>query len=125
MDSRGANFKKGKFFEQKAIDFLKSKKYKIICQNFRSPLGEIDIIAVKDNCLIAVEVKGGKYPFEKINPLKIKKIYNTLQYFVSEQNLNLPNKSLLNKISLFRIDAIFITYHDDKIDILHIENITA
>ncbi len=47
----------GKTGEQIAVDLLIKKGYKIIERNWRFKKAEIDIIAQKDNFLIAVEVK--------------------------------------------------------------------
>lgn len=43
--------------EQKATQYLIDKKYKILQNNYKNVLGEIDIIAKKDNYVIFVEVK--------------------------------------------------------------------
>ena len=47
----------GKTGEQIAVDFLVKKGYEIKERNWRFKKAEIDIIAQKDNFLIAVEVK--------------------------------------------------------------------
>lgn len=106
----------GKIFENLALEFLKSKGYKIIDTNFRSPFGEIDIIALKNNCLVAFEVKGGKNPFERINPQKIQKITQTLEFFIQTQK---------PKFKTLQIDAIFVYYKSKEgLTIEHVENIT-
>lgn len=46
--------KKGEAF---ATRFLKKEGYKIVVQNYRNPLGEIDIIALEGETLVFVEVK--------------------------------------------------------------------
>jgi putative endonuclease len=43
--------------EQAAARYLRKKKYRIIEQRLRSPLGEIDIIAVDGRTVVFVEVK--------------------------------------------------------------------
>lgn len=43
--------------EQKAVDYLLSKGYKIIERNWRTRYGEIDIIVNKEATLVFVEVK--------------------------------------------------------------------
>ncbi|MGD0230491.1 MAG: YraN family protein [Syntrophorhabdales bacterium] len=43
--------------EDMAIKTLKRKGYRIIERNFRSRLGEIDVIAEEGGCLVFVEVK--------------------------------------------------------------------
>jgi len=47
----------GKEGETLAVLYLKKKGYKIIAQNYRSKLGEIDIIAKEGGALIFIEVK--------------------------------------------------------------------
>ena len=43
--------------EELAANFLKKNKYKIINRNYRTPYGEIDIIARKNKLIVFVEVK--------------------------------------------------------------------
>jgi putative endonuclease len=43
--------------EQKAVDYLISKNYKILHRNWRTKKGEIDIIAQIDDTIVFVEVK--------------------------------------------------------------------
>ena len=40
-----------------AIKFLKKQGYKILEKNYRTPFGEIDIIALRDGVVVFVEVK--------------------------------------------------------------------
>ena len=43
--------------EELAVRELKRNKYKIIERNFRTPAGEIDIVAKDGKCLVFVEVR--------------------------------------------------------------------
>lgn len=80
-----------------AKNFLIKKGYQIINVNYRCKLGEIDIIALKDNKICFVEVKTrnsltfGK-PFESVNYFKQNRIKKIAQYFLifnyKYQNLN-------------------------------------
>lgn len=78
---------KGNIFEAKACDFLIKNGYKIIKKNYTNLLGEIDIIASKDNYIVFVEVKG-KYsakfgrPIEMINQKKINKIRSVATFYL-------------------------------------------
>lgn len=47
----------GKRGEENALSLLKKKGYTIREKNFRSPLGEIDLIAEKDGAIVFAEVK--------------------------------------------------------------------
>lgn len=109
---------KGQEFEDKAIEYLKKKKYKILNRNYRTRLGEIDIIVIKDKNLVFIEVKGGKEfppPYLRITPQKIRKIHITINSFLRE------NPEL--EYETARIDVISVTLPDYKID--HFEDITA
>ena len=60
LDSRpllGQRMALGQRGEQAAARYLRKKKYRIIEQRLRSPLGEIDIIAVDGRTMVFVEVK--------------------------------------------------------------------
>ena len=48
---------KGNTYEEQAEAYLKSTGYRILCRNFRSRTGEIDIIGRDGNYLVFVEVK--------------------------------------------------------------------
>ncbi len=47
----------GRVGEKKAVDFLKSKGYKILEINYKTHLGEIDIIAQDKEYTVFIEVK--------------------------------------------------------------------
>ena len=49
--------KTGKWGEDKAVEFLQAKSYKILERNWRFSRAEIDIIAREDGILVFIEVK--------------------------------------------------------------------
>ena len=103
----------GKDGEEKACNYLKSKKYKILEKNYRCLYGEIDIIAKYNNTIVIIEVKYRKSAkfgkgYEAVNYTKQQKIIKTLQYYINEKNVKMP----------VRFDVISI---DDN-EITHIEN---
>jgi putative endonuclease len=71
--------KKGKLYEDKACQHLTLQGFKILLRNWRSPFGEIDIVAVKEKTLWVVEVKGSKkgIPSQRVDCSKVRKIYLT------------------------------------------------
>lgn len=50
----------GKYGETLAINYLKKNGYKVVGKNYRSPFGEIDIIALDKDILVFIEVKTKK-----------------------------------------------------------------
>ena len=83
----------GNIAEEKAITYLKKKHYKIITKNFFTQYGEIDIICISNkNILVFIEVKSSKSsfidPIYKLNKIKIKKIIDTSNLFISMYNYN-------------------------------------
>jgi putative endonuclease len=56
-DERRVAFRFGLSAESRAAAFLVAKGYRILARRFRTPLGEIDIIARRSGILVFVEVK--------------------------------------------------------------------
>ena len=82
---------KGDYFEDKAVDFFSSSGFKIIERNYYArKLGEIDIIAFKDDVYHFIEVKSGE-SFEavyNITPSKLHKLYRSIEYYLKVKNLD-------------------------------------
>lgn len=105
----------GKEKELLAAKFLEDKGYKIVAQNYFCRLGELDLIAKKDNCLIFVEVKYRKNsnfgnPLEAVGIKKQNTIRKCAQFFMLENHMNFA----IN----IRFDVIGILGNE----IMHIEN---
>jgi len=86
------NKEKGALGENMAVNYLKSKGYKIIDRNYRTSIGEIDIIAIKDNILAFIEVKSRTnlnygYPYEAVNWKKQEKIIKSSYIYMKHKNL--------------------------------------
>lgn len=104
-----ANQTQGKLGERLAAHFLKTKGFTIVAQNFFARIGEIDIVAEKDECRIFVEVKMRTSqdfgePYEQVTQSKIQKIVKTASMY--NQKFPIGDK-------LYRIDVISI-YADDQ-----------
>ena len=107
----------GKKGEALATNYLKNKGYKIIANNYKTKIGEIDIIAEINNTIVFVEVKSRISsafgdPLEAINYHKQQKIRNVATYFLKSKGLFDAN---------CRFDAIAVL-GDDEASIRHIEN---
>jgi len=104
----------GKEFEEEVSKYLIKSKYKIVKRNFKSKVGEIDIIAKDGKTIVFVEVKGrnNNCPIENIDEKKIYKIRRVAELYLSitdswEEDI--------------RFDAIFIRNINNKITIEHLE----
>ena len=65
----------GAWGEQAAVDYLSRQGYTILTRNFRTPHGEIDILARQGDLLVFVEVKTRTsraygYPEDSVTPRK-------------------------------------------------------
>lgn len=112
-----SNIEKGKKGERLAREFLFHNGYTILEYNFRNKIGEIDIIAYKDNILIFIEVKSRTnlnygYPYEAVNYKKQKKIINTSISYIKYKNIK-------NKQLRYDIIEVYLT-NPSKIN--HIED---
>lgn len=81
--------------EEKSVIYLKENNFQIIKQNYRCKVGEIDIIAIKENILRFIEVKYRQNdlygtPLEAINTHKQKKIMKAASWFLME-NVHFQN----------------------------------
>lgn len=82
----------GDFGEDAAEQYLKKKKYKILCRNYSSKYGEIDIIAREKKDIIFIEVKtrtNDKFgaPAESVTYGKQLKILRCAKWYMASNNL--------------------------------------
>ena len=83
----------GSYGEDLACEYLLDIKHKILARNFRSKLGEIDIITFFNNMIIFTEVKSrytNSYgsPMESVTYYKQKLIINLSSYYILINKLN-------------------------------------
>ncbi len=57
MTGRDFHLKAGRFGERAARKFLQSKNYRILAQNWRTRVGELDLVSLDGECVVFVEVK--------------------------------------------------------------------
>ena len=87
----------GSRYEKIAAEYLSSLGYDILCMNFHSRSGEIDIIGMEGNSLCFVEVKyrknlSGGFPGEAVTLLKQKRIIQTSEYYMMIHRLTGVNR---------------------------------
>ena len=108
--------KTGKVGESIAVRFLRKKGYRILEQNYRTRLGEIDIIARDRNTLVFVEVKARNsnrygHPKSSITPQKQRKIS-----MVALQYLKITDQ--MRSKARFDVITISSTHTSPKVELI-------
>lgn len=117
---RNQNQQTGDLGEQHIVEHLKAKSYSILDTNFRTQLGEIDVIAQKGNIVAFVEVKTRQSKqfslHGLISPSKQQKIIRAAKQYIS---IHFQEKDLL-----FRFDVALLHYkkETDQYDLEYISN---
>ncbi len=78
--------------EDLAADILQRQGYQIIERNYRTPLGEIDLVARHQGALVFVEVKTRRSqrfgsPQEAVHPAKQERLRHLAEYYLQQQEL--------------------------------------
>ncbi len=102
--------------EDLAADFLKGKGYRIVARNYKTPIGEIDIIAKDKDTLVFAEVKTRAdssfgYPFEAVTSRKREKIKKISLYYL---------KNVCKKEVPLRFDVLSIRAGSTEDEVEHI-----
>jgi putative endonuclease len=110
----------GNYCEDLAKDYLKRNHYFILDCNFKNSLGEIDIICMRNNLLIIVEVKG-RYnydyglPKESISFSKQKSIIKVTTSYISYKKLFYLNVR-------FDVIEVYLNLNNSLFEIEHIKD---
>ena len=117
MTNRGVTGYKGDRGEDIVDAWLSGKGYAVLARKYRSPYGEIDVIAQDGETVVFVEVKYRKTlrfgtPAESVDARKQGRIRRTALCYIAEKQLD---------ESCFRFDVVEI-YGNDSMRIEHIEN---
>ena len=114
MSKENLNF--GKIGEDKAALLLTDNGYKILARNYRTKLGEVDIIAEDKDTICFIEVKARKdcrfgFPQEAISKAKQRQLTKSALMFLKEKNL-------LHKNARFDIVSIIYSQDTSKLDLI-------
>lgn len=85
-NGRRAAFRRGRRGERAALWWLRLKGYRILAQDYRSPAGEIDVVARRGSTLAIIEVKARDSvaaAVEAILPRQRDRIFNAARLFVA------------------------------------------
>lgn len=105
--------------EKLAEKYIRDKGYRILERNYRTRLGELDLIAYRENIIIFIEVKTRTSnsfgtPSQSINRKKQKTIKNLSQQYILGKKLN-------KGPFVYRFDVIEVFLLGKKYKINHIE----
>lgn len=107
----------GRFGEDMAARYLEEEGYKILARNYRNRYGELDIICIKNEVLVFVEVKtrrSNRYGSaeEAITPKKIEHIKKVALHYLAAYHF---------KYKEIRFDVISISMLDANYRLNHIK----
>ena len=106
----------GKSGEELAVDLLKQNGYKIIARNYKTKLGEIDIVAKEKDTYCFVEVKTRHsdrfgLPQEAVLNTKQRQIAKSALIFLKENKL-------LDKKARFDVVSILYSQDSPRLDLI-------
>jgi len=106
--------------ERAAVKFLKQQGYSVLARQYRTDLGEIDIIALDRETVVFVEVKTRQsdlkgQPFEAVTRQKQSQLTRLASSF-------LKNHQLLNSPARFDVISILWTVQKSDPEIQHFQN---
>lgn len=106
----------GKSGEEEAVTLLKSNGYRILARNYKTKLGEIDIIAREQDTICFVEVKARQsdkfgLPQEAVSHPKQKHISRAALVFLKENRL-------LDKKARFDVVAVTFAQGSTQTDLI-------
>ncbi|MFH0762664.1 MAG: YraN family protein [Candidatus Omnitrophota bacterium] len=106
----------GKSGEEAAVDLLKKNGYNIIFRNYKTRLGEIDVIAYDKDTLCFIEVKtrsSDRFGLgqEAVSKPKQRQIAKAALIFIKEKNL-------LNRKARFDVASVLVSLGLPKINLI-------
>lgn len=110
----------GALGEKLAVKYLKQKKYKILEKNYKTKMGEIDIIAKDRDFLVFVEVKSRSYDplvsgVYAVDQKKRRHIFKAASFYIYRTKSDLQPRFDIIEIEIDRNNKRAVSYN-------HIEN---
>jgi len=106
--------------EKLALEFLKAKGYRVKCKNFRTPFGELDIVATHRGSIVFIEVRTRTTsslgpPFLSVTRIKQAHIIKNALFYLKRYGRIDSN---------WRIDVVSVKLDSERAleNIEHIEN---
>ena len=109
---------KGSYGERLAAEFLKRQGYTVIEKNYLKNGGELDIVALKDEVVVFIEVKT-RYSYVMGEPALAVDLFKQMKIIKGAEGFMSENKRFLN--CSFRFDVIEVMPRKTEM-INHIKN---
>lgn len=95
----------GEKMEGVVCKWLSERGYQILARNYRCRYGEVDIVALENDCLVLVEVKARRStkfgnPADAVNSKKLEKIGRTGESFRSTYDSDLPEAMRIDVVEV-------------------------
>ena len=81
----------GRYGERVAVDRLERAGMRVLDRNWRCRYGELDVVVLDGDCVVAVEVKTRRslvcgHPFEAVTPRKAARLRRLLAHWLAEHD---------------------------------------
>jgi putative endonuclease len=109
----------GRRGEDRAVAYLQAQGYEVLARNWRSPAGELDVVARDGSTVVVVEVKtrSGRafgHPLEAITPIKLARLRRLARDWLTDAGLG--------PVAL-RIDAVAVVESAHGTEIEHLTGV--
>ena len=109
----------GRYGEDRAASYLQERGYEIIDRNWRSQVGEIDLVAKERDRLVFIEVKtrsgsGFGHPFEAITANKVARMRRLVSDWCVAKQVSAAK---------VRLDAIAVLVTGGRVHIEHLKEV--
>ena len=113
----------GDLGEALARELFEGKGFRVVHQNYRCKIGEIDLICVKDKLLVFCEVKCRQslvfgIPAEAVDAKKIRHVRRVASWYLSQ-------RMCINRLYSdfdMRFDVVEVVFVNDEYEANHVEN---
>ena len=110
----------GGYGEDRAVEWLTARGYRVVERNWRCARGEVDVVAWQGETLVFVEVKtrAGKstgHPFEAVTPAKVARLRHLVpMWFAAHPETH---------ARAIRVDAIAVHVEGDRFGVEHVAGV--
>jgi putative endonuclease len=85
------SYQRGIRAEEMTAWYLRARGYKILARRYKTPVGEIDLVARRGGCIVFIEVKARNVMDDAlyaVQPRQAARVMRAGQHFLASHNLN-------------------------------------